>query len=73
MGLAVFAEVSGNFGIQLVAVLLQGGLGHAGAAVEIDDPLEGGVRLKPYDDLIFLVDIAGGEIVDAADDMGFHI
>ena len=65
--------MGGNLGVQFVAVLFQGGLGHAGAAVEVDDPLEGGVGLEPYNDLIFLVNIAGGKIVDAADDMGLHI
>ena len=73
VGLAVEVEVLFHLGIQVVAVLLQGGGGHAHAAVQVDDALEGGVGLKAHDDLVVLVDVAGGKVVDAGDHVGLHV
>ncbi len=73
VGLAVLGEVVLDLRVQAIAVLLQGGPGHAGAAVQVDDALEGRVGLKAHDDLVLLVDVAGGKAVDAGDDVGLHI
>ena len=73
VGFAVLAEVGGDFRIQLITILLQSGFGHPGAAVEVHDALEGRIGLQAHDDLVLLVDVAGGEVVDAADDVGLHI
>ena len=59
--------------VQVIAVLFQGGGGHAHAAVEVDDALEGGVGLQSHNDLVVPVDVAGGEVVDAGDHMGLHV
>ena len=73
MGLTVLTEVRGDRRVQLVAILLQSGFGHPGAAVEVHDALERCIGLQPHNDLIFLVNVTGGKVVDAADDVGLHI
>ena len=73
VGLAVGSEMLFNFGVQLVAVLLQSGFGHAHTAVQVYDALQGSVGLQADDHLIVPVNIAGSEVVDAGDGIGFHI
>ena len=73
VGLAVLGEVVLDLRVQAIAVLLQGGPGHPGSAVQVDDALEGRVGLKAHDDLVLPVDIAGGKAVDSGDDVGLHI
>ena len=73
VGLAVGSEMPFNFGVQRVAVLLQSGFGHAHTAVQVYDALQGGVGLQADDHLVVPVNIAGGEVVDAGDGIGFHI
>ena len=73
VGLAVEAEVALDLGVQLVAVLVEGGLGHAHAAVQVDNALEGGVGLETHNDLVFLVNVAGLEVVDTGYHMGLHV
>ena len=73
VGFAVLAEVGGDLRVQFVTVLLQGGLGHPGAAVKVHDALEGRIGLQAHDDLVLPVDVAGGKVVDAADDVGLHV
>ena len=63
VGLAVFAEVTLDLGIQLIAVGVQALLGHADAAVQVDHPLEGGIGLQADDDLVFLINVARGKVV----------
>ena len=65
--------MSFDFGVQRVAVLLQSGFGHAHTAVQVYDALQGSVGLQADDHLIVPVDIAGGEVVDAGDGIGFHV
>ena len=73
VGLAVGSEMLFNFGVQLVAVLLQSGFGHAHTAVQVYDALQGSVGLQADDHLVVPVDIAGGEVIDTGDGIGFHI
>ena len=73
VGLAVGSEMSFDFGVQLVAVLLQSGFGHAHTAVQVYDALQGSVGLQADDHLIVPVNIAGSEVIDTGDGIGFHI
>ena len=73
VGLAVLGEVGLDLRVQLIAVLLQGGLGHTGPAVQVDDALQRSIRLKAHDDLVLPVDIAGGVVIDAGHPVGVHI
>ena len=73
VGLAVGSEMLFNFGVQLVAVLLQSGFGHAHTAVQVYDALQGSVGLQADDHLIVPVNIAGSEVIDTGDGIGFHI
>ena len=65
--------MSFDFGVQLVAVLLQSGFGHAHTAVQVYDALQGSVGLQADDHLIVPVNIAGSEVIDTGDGIGFHI
>ena len=73
VGLAVGSEMLFNFRVQLVAVLLQSGFGHAHTAVQVYDALQGSVGLQADDHLIVPVNIAGSEVIDTGDGIGFHI
>ena len=73
VGLAVGSEMLFNFGVQRVAVLLQSGFGHAHTAVQVYDALQRSVGLQADDHLVVSVNIAGSEVVDAGDGIGFHI
>jgi hypothetical protein len=58
--LAILRERLNDVRVRLVAVGLQGAEHHAEAAVGHDRPLERRFGLKPDDDLVVLIDVAGG-------------
>lgn len=65
VGFPVGGEMLLDFRVQRIAVLLQGGQGHAHAAIQVYDALEGSIRLQPHNHLIIPVNIPRRKIINA--------
>ena len=73
VGLAVVRVDVHDLRVDLVAVLLARGHGHADAAVDHEGALERLLGLKAHDLLERLVDVAGGVGDDRGDEVGVHV
>ena len=67
------AELLLYLGGELIAVGLAGLLHHTHTAEGVDGSLEGAVGLHAHDDLVVLVDVAGGEAGEGGDGGGVDI